>query len=266
MKVLVLGKTGMLGHIVYQYLKEQGYDVVGTTRDMYDAEKDDIRDIIEKEKPNVVVNCIGLLNKKCEDNKLSAIKINSYLPHYLDYLSNEYDFYFIHISTDCVFDGLKGKYIETDNPNAQTFYGKTKAMGEIINNRNATLRTSIVGLDNNPNGIGLFQWFMKQEKEVDGYAMVMWSGTTTIELAKQIKVAIEKHLTGLHHIVNNEFISKADLLELFKKHFNKDIKINRNHIITNDKTLVRTKMSYDFNIPSYDEMIKEMKEWEERNE
>lgn len=263
MRVLVLGKTGMLGHIVYEYLKEQGYDVIGTTRNEYDANKDDIKQIIEDIKPNVVINCIGILNKACEENKPLAIKINSYLPHYLDYLSKEYGFYFIHVSTDCVFNGIEGFYDEADIPNAVSFYGRTKALGEVINNRNVTLRTSIVGLDDNPKGIGLFQWFMNQEKEVEGYSNVMWTGVTTMELAKQIDVTIKNRLIGLQHVVNNEFISKKDLLELFKKYFNKDIEIKENSEIVSNKTLIRTNLSYDFNVPSYDKMIKDMKKWEE---
>lgn len=262
MKVLVLGKEGMLGHIVYEYFKKKGYDTLGTTIKDYNADKDDIRTIIEKIKPNVVINCIGILNKKCEENKPLAIKLNSYLPHYLDFLSKQYGFYFIHVSTDCVFDGIKGNYNEHDNPNETSFYGKTKALGEINNNRNVTLRTSIVGLDNNPNGIGLFQWFMKQEGQIEGYSKVMWTGVTTIELAKQMEIAIKNHLTGLHHVVNNDTISKKDLLELFKKYFNKDIKIKENYKVISNKTLIRTDLSYNFNIPSYEEMVKEMKQWE----
>ena len=263
MKALVLGRTGMLGHIVYEYLKEQGYEVIGTTRKEYDAEKDDIKAIIEEIKPDVVVNCIGILNKACEENKPLAIKINSYLPHYLDYLSNKYGFYFLHISTDCVFEGTIGNYNEKSMPDATSFYGRTKALGEVINDRNVTLRTSIVGLDDNPDGIGLFQWFMKQDKEVSGYNKVMWTGVTTIELAKQINVAIQNHLTGLQHVVNNDIISKKDLLELFKKYFNKDIEIKENNDIVCNKTLIRTDLSYNFDIPTYEEMIKEMQEWKE---
>ncbi|MBR4486070.1 SDR family oxidoreductase, partial [bacterium] len=214
MKVLVLGKTGMLGHIVYEYLLEQGYQVIGTTRNEYDASKDDIRTIIEQIQPSVVINCIAILNKKCDENKALAIKINSYLPHYLDELSKEYNFYFIHISTDGVFEGTIGNYNEQSIPDATSFYGRTKTLGEVINDRNVTLRTSIVGLDDNPNGIGLFQWFMNQENKVSGYNKVMWTGVTTIELAKQIQVAIENNLTGLQHIVNNDTISKKNLLEL----------------------------------------------------
>lgn len=263
MKILVLGKNGMLGHIVYQYLKEQGYEVIGTTKEEYDANKDDIKLIIEEAKPDVVVNCIGILNKKCDEDKQLAIKINSYLPHYINQLSKEYNFYFIHISTDCVFEGTIGEYDEASIPDATSFYGKTKALGEITNNRNVTLRTSIVGPDENPDGIGLFQWFMKQENEVEGYSKVMWSGVTTIELAKQIDIAIKNHLTGLQHVVNNEFISKADLLRLFKKYYNKKTEIKENNDIVSNKTLIKTDISFDFDIPSYEEMIIEMKKWEE---
>ena len=259
----------MLGHIVYEYLKKQNYEVIGTTRKIEDkyffdaSYPERIIDIIKETKPNIIINCIGILNKECEENKPLAIKINSYLPHYLDELSKKYNFYLIHISTDCVFEGTTGNYSENSIPDATSFYGRTKALGEIINDRNVTLRTSIVGLDNNQNGIGLFQWFMKQEKEVEGYSNVMWTGVTTIELAKQIQVAIENHLTGLQHVVNNDFISKKNLLELFKKYFNKDIEIKQNNNVICNKTLIRTNLSYNFNIPTYEQMIEQMKKWEE---
>lgn len=267
MRVLVLGKTGMLGHVVCTYLEEQGYEVIGTARNdekySYDANSnlEGIKSIIEEVKPEVVVNCIGVLNQVCEENKPMAVRLNSLLPHYLDSLSEEYKFHFIHVSTDCVYEGTIGKYDETSFPDARSFYGRSKALGEVKNDRSVTLRTSIVGPDSNPKGIGLFQWFMKQENEVGGYSKVIWTGVTTIELAKQIDVAIKNHLTGLQHVVNNDFIPKKDLLELFKKHFDKDIVINENDKVVSEKTLVRTDLSYNFDIPSYDEMVKEMRQW-----
>ena len=267
MKVLVLGQTGMLGHVVKTYLTEKGYSVFGTSRSnsefIYDANQDmeKVEEIIETIKPEVVVNCIGVLNQVCEENKEMAVRLNSLLPHYLDNLSKKYNFYFVHVSTDCVYEGTIGKYDENAYPDARNFYGRSKALGEVKNDRNVTLRTSIVGPDDNPKGIGLFQWFMKQEGEVGGYSKVIWTGVTTIELAKQIEVAIKNHLTGLQHVVNNDFIAKKDLLELFKKHFDKEITILENDKVVSEKTLVRTNLSYDFDIPSYDEMIKEMREW-----
>ena len=267
MKILVLGKNGMLGHVVYNYFKELGNDVEGTVSHgeglIYDANnnQESLEEIIKKVKPNVVINCIGILNKVAEDNKNLAVKLNSLLPHYVDSLSEKYGFKFIHVSTDCVFEGTKGKYDETSIPDATSFYGRSKALGEIKNNNNVTLRTSIVGPDNNPNGIGLFEWFIKQNGIINGYSKVIWTGVTTIELAKAMEKAIENNLNGLHHVVNNDFISKSELLKLFKKEFKKNIEIEENSSVVSEKTLIRTDKSFDFNVPSYEEMVHEMKEW-----
>lgn len=266
MRILVLGKNGMLGHVVYSYFKEQGYTVYGTTQTtdiVWDAYEnlEGIEDIIKEVKPDAVINCIGILNQVCEANKPLAVKLNSLLPHYIDSLSEKYNFKFVHVSTDCVFEGTTGKYDETIPSDATSFYGRSKALGEIRNDRSVTLRTSIVGPDSNPKGIGLFQWFMKQENEVGGYSKVIWTGVTTIELAKQIEVAIKNNLTGLNHVVNNDFISKKDLLALFKESFNKNIVINDNDTVVSEKTLVRTDKSYNFDVPSYKQMVEEMRTW-----
>lgn len=267
MKILVLGKNGMLGHVVYNYFLERGNDVIGTVVEdgeiKYDAFKNQekLESIIEEEKPDVVINCIGILNQVAENNKDLAVKLNSLLPHYCDRLSLKYNFKFIHVSTDCVFEGTKGKYDEISLPDASSFYGRSKALGEINNDRNLTLRTSIVGPDMNPNGIGLFQWFMNQTGEIGGYTKVIWTGVTTIELAKAMEKAIKNNLVGLHHVVNNDFIPKYDLLKLFKETFNKDIVINKEVNTVSEKTLIKTNASFDFEITSYKQMIEEMKEW-----
>ena len=267
MKLLVLGQNGMLGHVVYNYFKERDYEVHGTVFNseglVYDAfnNQEELESIINEIKPSIVINCIGILNKAAEDNHELAVKVNSLLPNYIDRLSAKYNFKFIHVSTDCVFDGKKGKYNEESYPDAISFYGRSKALGEINNDKNVTLRTSIVGPDNNPNGIGLFQWFMNQEGTINGYNKVIWTGVTTLELAKCMEKAIDNNLTGLHHAVNNEFISKYELLKLFAKEFDKKITINKNNEVISEKTLIRTNKSFDFNIPTYEQMIKEMKEW-----
>lgn len=267
MRTLVLGAGGMLGHVVKIYFQEKGYEVRGTSRagnDDYhfDASKniDDLETYIKDFKPDVVINCIGVLNKSAEDNKSLAVLINSYLPHFADEICRKNNAKFIHISTDCVFDGKKGEYTEDSFKDATSFYGQSKALGEINNNSSLTLRTSIVGPDINEKGIGLFQWFMNQEKETDGYSKVVWTGVTTIELAKCIEKAITNNLSGLRHAVNNEKIDKFSLLNLFKKYFKKDIIINPKTDYVSDKSLKRT-TDFDFGIPSYDQMIKEMSEW-----
>lgn len=269
MKFLILGSDGMLGHVVKIYFKEKGHEVICTTREDKDSalyfnitdNVSGVSKIIETVKPDVLINCIGILNKVAEDKKALAVLINSYLPHYLNELSEKEKFKLIHVSTDCVFDGEEGKYTEDSHKNATDFYGQSKALGEVISDRSVTLRTSIVGPDINSNGVGLFKWFMDQKSPVGGYDKVIWTGVTTIWFAKCMEIAIENKLVGLHHCVNNEMISKYDLLQLFKKYFDKDIGINHNVDAVSKKTLIRTDASFDFGIPSYEQMIKEMREW-----
>ena len=268
MKVLIIGATGMLGHMVKTYLKEKGYKVVTTglkdqnTDYEYDANNnmEYIKTILEHENPNLIINCAGILNKVAEDNKTLAIRLNSLLPHYLDEISNDYNFKLIHISTDCVFDGKKGEYTEKDLRDAYSFYGRSKSLGEIENDKNLTLRTSIVGPDINENGIGLFNWFMKQTGTISGYSNVIWTGVTTLQLAKVIEKAYKDNLTGLYNVVNNKTISKYQLLNLFNEKFNKKLKINKNDNVISNKSLINTS-EYDFEIPSYEEMVEEMKVW-----
>lgn len=267
MKLLVLGADGMLGHVVKQYFIEKGHEVKGTSRSesqdfVFDATKNlsDLDTFINELKPEVVINCIGILNKAAEDNHALASLVNGYLPNYLDSICQKNNIKFIHVSTDCVFDGKKGEYTEDSFRDAANYYGLSKAVGEINNDKNLTLRTSIVGPDMNPNGIGLFQWFMNQSKETNGFDKVIWTGVTTIEFAKAMEKAIAKNLTGLRHVVNNQKIDKYSLLNLFKQYFNKEIVINKKSDYVSDKSLIRT-TDFDFEVPSYNQMVKEMSEW-----
>ena len=272
-KVLVIGSTGMLGHVVKKYLIDKKYDVYETTRNQtnkyyFDALEDvkKIEEIIASIKPDFIVNCIGILNKKAEDYPSQAILVNSYFPHYLDEMSEKYNYKLIQIITEFLFYGNDGVvYKEYIHKTANNVYVNSKALGEINNNRSLTLRTSIIGPDTNPNGIGLFEWFMKQKDEVHGFRKAFWSGVTTIELAKQIEIAMNSNLTGLYHVTNGQKISKYDLLTIIKDVFNKDIKIIPDDNYSCDKSLVVTREDYKFNIPSYHQMIVEMKEWIENN-
>lgn len=268
MKALILGSEGMLGHVTKLYFEEQGHEVRGTSRTnsehyIFDAMKNinDIESFIDDFHPDVVINCVGILNKVAEDNKPLAVMANSYLPHYVGGVCARKAVKFIHISTDCVFDGKEnGGYTEDSFRTATDFYGRSKGLGEINDDKSLTLRTSIVGPDKNPNGIGLFQWFMNQQGETNGFDKVIWTGVTTLQLAKCMEKAVEHNLTGLRNAVNNDTINKFDLISLFKKHFNKDITIQPKSDYVSNKSLVRT-TDFDFEIPSYDQMIGEIAEW-----
>ena len=168
----------------------------------------------------------------------------------------------IHMSTDCVFAGNDGPYYEDSLPNGATFYDRSKAMGEIINDKDLTFRNSIVGPDIKESGIGLFNWFMKQKGEVGGYTGAIWTGVTTFTLAKAMAQALKENLTGLYNLVNNESINKYDLLGLFNKYFRGgEIIINPNDKLQLDKSLTSKRDDFGFVVPSYEQQIKEMREW-----
>lgn len=268
MKALIVGGDGMLGHVAKLYLEERGHEVRATSRNVgsdykFDATKnlEYVEGFIDDFSPDAVINCIGILNKVAEENKALAVQINSYLPHFLDELCAEKGVKFVHVSTDCVFEGDNdGGYTEDSPKDATSFYGRSKALGEIQNDTNLTLRTSIVGPDQNEKGIGLFQWFMNQKGETSGFDQVYWTGVTTIQLAKAIEVAIAKNLSGLRHVANGDKIDKYSLLELFKKHFKKPITINRKSDYASDKSIICI-TDFDFGVPSYDQMVREMGEW-----
>ncbi|MCI8949023.1 MAG: SDR family oxidoreductase [Lachnospiraceae bacterium] len=271
MKYIILGINGMAGHMIAKYLMEQNHFVKGFARNkspfcdtiIGDArEKKDILNALQAEKFDYIINCIGILNQSVEQNMSDGIYLNSVLPHMIAAQSENTSSKLIHISTDCVFEGTKGQYTEEDIPDALSSYGRTKALGELYDRKNLTIRTSIVGPELKPNGTGLFHWFMSQKKEVYGYEKVIWSGVTTLQLAKAIEMDIKYPQTGLYHLVNNAAISKNELLKLFNQYCRKDkLMILENRDIISDKSLLNTRKCQPFYVPSYDQMVKELIEW-----
>lgn len=270
-KILLLGATGMAGHVAYHYLKETNkyeiVDVVFRNKLTADSIVLDVTDkhateeLIKTVKPDIIVNCIGILIKGSKQHPDNAIYINAYFPHLLERLSSEIDAKLIHISTDCVFSGKKGNYTEYDFKDADDVYGRSKALGEVINDRDLTIRTSIIGPELKQNGEGLFHWFMHQEGNVNGFTDAIWGGVTTLELAKAIDKAIDNNLTGLVHLSNGTGINKYDLLNLFKSLWNRsNVEINpfEGHAV--DKSLQASSF-YNMNVPSYRVMLDEMKNW-----
>lgn len=272
MKILVLGCNGMAGHLISLYFKEQGHEVVGFARQLSTlldstvvGDASDfllIQRTIEEGGFDAVINCIGLLNQFAEENKAMAVLMNGYLPHWLSEITKNSQTCIIHMSTDCVFAGNDGPYYEDTFPNGATFYDRSKAMGEINTEKDLTFRNSIVGPDVKPSGIGLFNWFMKQEGEVGGYTGAIWTGVTTYTLAKAIEQALKENLTGLYNLVNNESINKYDLLELFNKYFRGGkVNITPNDKLQLDKSLRCKRKDFSFVVPSYEQQVKEMREW-----
>ena len=261
----------MAGHTISLYMLKQGHTVLGFDRTQSkfinsivgDARNtDEIRDIITNGHFDAVINCIGVLNQFAEQNKALATFLNSYFPHFLADVTSDTSTQVVHMSTDCVFSGKKGQYTEVDFPDGETFYDRSKALGEIIDNKNITLRNSIVGPDINPKGIGLLNWFMQQNGEIKGYTKAMWTGQTTLQLAKTMEVAAREKAHGLFNTVPDHAISKYNLLQLFNQYMrNNEVQIIPVDGIVADKALKRTRFEFGYLIPDYEQMVAELAQW-----
>ncbi len=271
MKFLVLGCNGMAGHTISLYLKEQGHKVFGFDRSTSryiesvagDARNTEfVKTLVTDGKYDSVINCIGILNQFAEQNKSLASFLNSFFPHFLADITSGTDTQIIHMSTDCVFSGKRGEYTENDLRDGETFYDRSKALGELEDEKNITLRNSIVGPDINPNGIGLMNWFMQQKGEIYGYTKAMWTGQTTLQLAKTMEQAAKEKAHGLYNTVPNHSISKYNLCGLFNHYLKNDaIKIIPIDGVYADKSLRRTRYEFSYLIPDYDQMVSELSEW-----
>ena len=270
-KVLLFGATGMAGHVVYYYLQSTGkYNITNVvfriplTADSIIVDVTDrnaVTKVIADVNPEIIINCVGVLVEGAKRYPDNAILINAYFPHLLKKLSDEIGAKLIHISTDCVFSGKKGNYTEEDIPDAQDVYGRSKALGEIINDKDLTIRTAIIGPELKKNGEGLFHWFMMQQGSVNGFKTAIWGGVTTLELAKAICVAIDSEISGLIHLTNGVGISKLELLNLFKEIWHKqDIDIlpyNANDV---DKSIAKSN-KFNYVVSDYKSMLVELYDW-----
>lgn len=272
MRFLVIGCNGMAGHVISLYLKERGHYVVGYAReksrfvdtiigDAADFER--LKNAVLNGNYDSVINCVGLLNQFAENNHAEAVLLNGYLPHFLAKITKDTQIQIIHMSTDCVFSGKTGNYTEDMFPDGRLFYDRTKAIGELEDNKNVTLRNSIVGPDIKEAGIGLLNWFMKQKETVNGFEGAIWTGQTTLQLAKTMEKAAEKRIHGLYNAVPEESINKYELLKLFNRYIRKnEIEIVPVHSFVADKSLIRTRYGeFDYEIPGYEAMIRELGDW-----
>ena len=272
-KILIVGSHGMAGHVIKRILSDTGkfnvfdiarnseYGNVSYELNVSNFEK--LGNIIREVSPEYIINCIGILNNDAEEHPAKSILINSYLPHYLAEQCDSLDSKLIHISSDCVFSGVTGDYIETDLKDGIGFYAQSKALGEVAYGKHLTIRTSIIGPELKRNGIGLLHWFLHQKGEIKGYTNALWSGVTTIQLAKSVLFILSGNdISGIVHLTNNKKISKYDLLMNFKELFNRNsLVINPYDQFKVDKSVLNTRGDFNPSIPSYDDMLEELKEW-----
>lgn len=281
MRVLVLGVTGMLGSAVFQTFSQAlEHEIWGTLRsagavrqfaeqargrllsgvDVLD--QDALAAVLAQVRPDVVINCVGLIKQLADaKNPLTALPINAMLPHRLAGLCSLVGARLIHVSTDCVFSGRKGGYMESDVSDAEDLYGKSKYIGELHDLPHAiTLRTSIIGHELNSN-YALVDWFLSQQGSVRGYSRAIFSGLPTWELARVMRdfVLPRPELHGLYHVAADP-IAKLDLLRILASQYGKDIEIRPDDSLVIDRSLngERFHAATGYMAPAWPQLIEKM--------
>jgi dTDP-4-dehydrorhamnose reductase len=279
-KILVFGITGLIGSSLFRALSASPlFEVFGTCRkdqdkkyfskrqqanifsniDVFNYEQ--ILKLLKKNKPNVIINCIGITKHSPEiNNRITTISINALWPHQLAKLASDVGAKVIHLSTDCVFSGMRGNYSEIDMPDAIDLYGRTKILGEVTYNNHLTLRISTIGHEIK-SSYGLLNWFLLQKNACNGYSKAIFSGLPTIFFAKVLSdyVLPNEDLIGLYH-VSAKPIDKFTLLKLIALEYQREIKVISDESLIIDRSLDGTKFASKtgFICPDWPELIKIM--------
>ena len=280
-RILILGASGMLGNTLLRFFAASpGFDVVGAVRrgsapaDIKDIARvitgidvensDALTDLFTEVRPDVVINCVGIIKHlDAASSVLKTVPINTMLPHRLVQLCALAGARLVHVSTDCVFTGDKGDYLETDPADATDVYGLSKYLGEVDAPHAITIRTSIIGheLDS---ARGLIGWFLSQDGDVDGYTKAIFSGLPTVELARVIRdiVLPRPDLHGLWH-VSAEPIAKYDLLRLTADAYGRTNAIRPSDRLVIDRSLnsQRFRTETGYSPPSWPDLIRAMKDF-----
>jgi dTDP-4-dehydrorhamnose reductase len=278
--VLVLGASGMLGNAMLRSFSESpAYSVIGSVRSasvlsqlpkaLHDRlicgvsvdNLDGLLELFNRVRPDVVVNCVGVVKQLAEaDDPLAALPINSLLPHRLLRACKMMDARLIHISTDCVFAGTKGLYREEDVADARDLYGLSKLLGEVDDPHAVTLRTSLIGHELN-SAHGLLNWFLSQKGRVKGFTRAIFSGLPTVELARVLRDVVIPHpeLRGVLHVAADP-ISKHDLLTLIARVYQVSIDIEPDGALVIDRSLDATRFREltGYVAPSWPELVRAM--------
>jgi dTDP-4-dehydrorhamnose reductase len=281
-RVLVFGATGMLGHVMLRVFAESAFRVTGTVRSPgsigllpaavrdrvlpgVDVENSDsLVSTLETVRPDVVINCVGLVKQlSTAGDPLAALPINALFPHRLSRLCALAGARLIHISTDCVFSGAKGMYSEDEPSDATDLYGRSKYMGEVDAPHAVTLRTSIIGHELG-SAQGLLEWFLAQQGPVKGYRRAIFSGLPTVELARVVieHVLPRPELRGVYQVAS-EPIAKFDLLTLFAREYGRSTSIIPDDAVSIDRSLngERFRRASGYVAPRWPDLVRRMREF-----
>lgn len=263
MKIVVLGADGMAGHMITSYLTSRQYDVIPIRRSDLDVERSyQVEQFLSALSADFVINCIGLLVKDCANRPDRAALVNSWFPQYVAQRLHGTRTRFIHLSTDCVFDGSQGPYKESDPHTELNAYGRSKSLGEVRNDKDITMRMSIIGPELR-DGTGLLHWVTKTSGvEIPGWRNALWNGITTLQLAKCIEIwMLDPRCTGVCHVVNNDVrTTKYDLL----CEINNVYRLGKTVLDSAgpkpiNKILVDTQQKIDWQIPDYSQQLQDLR-------
>ena len=280
MRILILGGDGMLGHQLLAYLKPR-HDVKVTLRQdlaayhqygLFDSGNSfagiDIRylerlvEVMADFRPEAVINAVGIVKQRADAKEsIPSLEINALLPHRLAVLCKGIGARLIHLSTDCVFSGKRGKYLESDPSDAEDLYGKTKYLGEVHEANSLTLRTSIIGRELSLH-TSLLDWFLSRSGSVKGFTNAIYTGFTTLEMSRIIeKMLLEYPEASGVYQVSSDPINKYELLLLIRKKLGLDIEIIPDDVFCCDRSLDSSRFRSDFNYtpPSWPAMIEELR-------
>ncbi|KQT14365.1 dTDP-4-dehydrorhamnose reductase family protein [Ramlibacter sp. Leaf400] len=284
MKVLVLGASGMLGNAVLRLLSaSDGYEVFGSVRSAaavrllpaelrdrivtgVDVEnQDSLAALLGRVRPDAVINCVGIVKQLQEaSDPLTTLPINAMLPHRLARMCDLVGARLVHVSTDCVFTGAKGMYLESDLPDAIDLYGRSKSLGEVDYPHAVTLRTSIIGHELGGSAHGLVEWFLAQKDQVKGFTKAIFSGLPTVELAAVIRdrVLPAAQLRGVYH-VSAAPIDKHSLLNLLAQAYGRLTRIVPDGQLVIDRSLdsSRFRSATGYQPPAWPELVRRMAEF-----
>lgn len=272
MKIAVFGSNGMAGHILVRYLNQKSGPVTTVARAghaNYHCDVENIQRVASTlahfEDYDYIINCVGLLVKDSIQRPDRAAIINGWFPHHLEQWAKNKHTRIIHLSTDCVFDGSKGNYKESDIHTESNAYGRSKSLGEINNSKDITFRTSIIGPEIKSNGTGLMHWLTTNpETTLQGYVDAYWNGVTTLQLAKCIwQYMQDPVISGVYHLVNNSvYINKYDLLRTINDVYGLDKKITKTTgPKAVNKVLVDTRGEINWGIPDYYRQLTELRDY-----
>jgi dTDP-4-dehydrorhamnose reductase len=277
MRILILGADGMIGHKIAQSLEDfelilasrksissKSIGIINGKMVLHNLITDSLDLLLDNTTPDIIINCAGITTRRgVEDNIVNTELLNSDLPHKLDSWANLNSKKLIHFSTDCVFSGNRGNYLDNDFADAEDIYGKSKALGEVNSPNTLTIRCSMIGRELY-NFTELFEWLKKNKnKKIEGYSKVFYSGITTVRMGKILNKILNKNLnlSGIYNISSTP-ISKFDLLVKLSNAFNLNVDIKQNKNNKSNKVLISEKFTEITGIypPNWDDLISEFKE------